>query len=281
MINIGDYIKLEVARKSDLGFMLTDGNDEILLHYGQAKKEHEVGDKVLVFIYPDKKRRPTATEEDVFATVSKPGFVTVKEVIPGTGVFVDINAPKDILVSKDNLPFNEELWPRNGEKLFVTLKVKGDALLAKPLSRFEVQGLHKKVSYEERSHQKAFVVRISEKGLGLITNDLMYVFVPTTQLRGIYHLGQEVEVLITKALEDEYYGSLNQQKENMIDTDKEIILAFLKNNHGKMPLTAKSSAEDVFRYLKMSRKAFKRAYGGLYKDDIISFDEKETKLVIK
>ena len=278
MINIGEYQKLEVTRKSDLGFMLTDGNEEILLHFAQAKKEHNVGDKVLVFIYPDKKRRPTATEEEVFATISKPGFVTVTEVIPGTGVFVNINSPKDVLVSKDNLPFNEEAWPRTGERMYVTLKVKGDTLLAKPLSRFEVQGLHKNVSYEERSHQHATVVRISEKGLGLITDDVMYVFVPTTQLRGRHHLGEEVDVLITKALDEEYYGSLNQQKENMIDTDKEIILTYLKNNHGKMPLTAKSSAEDVFRYLKMSRKAFKRAYGGLYKDELISFDEKETKL---
>ena len=283
MINIGEYQKLSVVRKSDLGFMLTDGEEEVLLHFAQSLAEHKDGDMVKVFIYPDKKKRPTATEKEVYATISKPGFVTVVEVKEGVGVFVDINAPKDILVSCDNLPFNEELWPRVGEKLFVTLKLKHDMLLAKPLSRFEIEGLHKNVSYEEKSHQMATVVRISDKGIGALTGDLMYVFIPTTQLRGKYHLGQEVDVMITKALKDEYYGSLNQFKENMIDGDKEIILSFLKNNHGKMPLTSKSSSEDVYRYLKMSRKAFKRALGGLYKDSLVEFDEEkeETKLLVK
>jgi predicted RNA-binding protein (virulence factor B family) len=53
----------------------------------------------------------------------------------------------------------------------------------------------------------------------------------------------------------------------------------MKNHGGSMPLTAKSSSEDVFKYLKMSRKAFKRAYGGLYKDQIIEFDDNKTYFV--
>ena len=65
----------------------------------------------------------------------------------------------------------------------------------------------------------------------------------------------------------------------MIDTDREIILNYLKLNNGIMYLTAKSSAEEVFDLLKMSRKAFKRAYGGLYKDRIIEFDDTKTKLI--
>ena len=94
-------------------------------------------------------------------------------------------------------------------------------------------------------------------------------------------MGQDVNVMITKALDGEYYGSLIEQKENMIDGDKEIILNYLNNHHGVMKLTAKSSSNDVLDTLKLSRKAFKRAYGGLYKDHLIEFDEEKTYLVKK
>ena len=55
MINIGEYSELNVVRKSDLGYMLTDGKEEVLLHFKQALCEHEVGDKLKVFIYSDNK----------------------------------------------------------------------------------------------------------------------------------------------------------------------------------------------------------------------------------
>ena len=48
-----------------------------------------------------------------------------------------------------------------------------------------------------------------------------------------------------------------------------------------MKLTAKSSSEEVEALLKLSRKAFKRAYGGLYKDHLIEFDENKTYLTKK
>ena len=91
-------------------------------------------------------------------------------------------------------------------------------------------------------------------------------------------MGQEVNVSITKEIDDEYYGTLNAHKEILMEGDREIILDYLKNHHGVMKLTAKSSAEEVEALLGMSRKAFKRAYGGLYKDSLITFDEEKTLL---
>ena len=55
----------------------------------------------------------------------------------------------------------------------------------------------------------------------------------------------------------------------------------MRNHNNSMKLTAKSSSEEVFKVLKMSRKAFKRAYGGLYKDHIIDFDDYKTFIVEK
>ena len=46
MINLGEFVELSVIRKSDLGYMLTDGKEEVLLHFKQSLSEHELSDKV-------------------------------------------------------------------------------------------------------------------------------------------------------------------------------------------------------------------------------------------
>ena len=56
-------------------------------------------------------------------------------------------------------------------------------------------------------------------------------------------------------------------------------MKYMKKNHGVMYLTAKSSAEEIERIFHISRKAFKRAYGNLYKDRVIDFDDEKTYLM--
>ena len=89
----------------------------------------------------------------------------------------------------------------------------------------------------------------------------------------------EVNITITKQLDNEYYGTLNQHKELLMVDDAKLILDYLEAHHGVMKLTAKSSSEEVEALLKMSRKAFKRAYGNLYKEHKITFDDEKTTLV--
>ena len=60
MILIGEELTLRVARISDLGYMLTDGKEDVLLHFKQALCEHKINDEVTVFIYSDKNKRATA-----------------------------------------------------------------------------------------------------------------------------------------------------------------------------------------------------------------------------
>jgi predicted RNA-binding protein (virulence factor B family) len=53
---------------------------------------------------------------------------------------------------------------------------------------------------------------------------------------------------------------------NTIDIDKEKILSSLEKNGGSLNLTDKSSPEAIKFHLQMSKKAFKRALGSLYKE---------------
>lgn len=279
MITLGEYQNLKVERISDLGYMLSDNFEEVLLHFKQAKGELKVGEEVSVFIYADKAKRKTATQMDVSATLSKEGFVQVVDVLPNSGVFVSINTPKDILVSKDYLPYDEAKWPEVGDTLLIRLKEKHDILMAKPLNRYDIHSINNEVEYAELEEVKGYISHFSDKGIGCVTKDFKYVFIPYTQLRGEYHVGMEINITITKKRDNEYYGTLNQHKEILMVDDAKLILDYLEAHHGVMKLTAKSSSEEVEALLKMSRKAFKRAYGNLYKEHKITFDDEKTTLV--
>lgn len=279
MIKLGEYNNLRVLRKSDLGYMLTDGETDILMHFKQAIKELEINTEVKVFVYSDKEKRLTATMIEPSATITDAGFAEVCDVLPGVGVFLNINTPKDVLVSKDYLPFNEEQWPKAGDMLFVRLKHKNNILVAKPLNRFEIKELKANIRYADFEKVLGYACRIAEKGIGIITKDKSYVFVPSHQFRGTIRMGQELEVTITKSLDNEYYGKLNALKEELVDTDINTIIQYLNINNGKMKLTAKSSSADIEKIFNMSRKAFKRALGALYKDRKVEFDEEFTYLI--
>lgn len=278
MIEIGKINELKVIRKTDLGYMVSDGVEEILLHYKQATSELEIDQKVSVYVYTDSKNRRTATMKEAILTLEKKGFVQVVNLILGVGVFVDNHTPKDLLISKDYLPYSLDEWPKEGDLIFCEAKLKKDTLVAKPVNRYDVLELYTGKKYQEQEQVKAYVLRIAAKGIGLITEDLVYVFVPVSQFRGKYRLGQETKVTITKMLEKEAYGSLNDTKEILMDTDKETILMYLQNHEGVLPLTAKSSSAEVEKFFQMSRKAFKRAYGALYKEERITFDDEKTYL---
>lgn len=278
MIKIGEINHLTVLRKSDLGYMLTDGNEEILLHFREATSELEANQIVDVYVYTDKENRKTGTMAQANLSIGNPNFVQVVHRMDEVGVFVDNHTPKDLLISKDYLPYNLSQWPMVGDVVFCEAKLKKNSLVAKPVNRFDILSLHSPTIYQEAELVSAYVLRIAEKGLGLITKDLIYVFVPNSQFRGTYRLGEAVLVTITKMLDGEAYGSLNEHKELLMNTDKDTIIAYLQEHNGVLPLTAKSSSEEVERFFQMSRKAFKRAYGALYKEHWIDFDEKNTYL---
>ncbi|MGL4949989.1 MAG: S1-like domain-containing RNA-binding protein [Anaeroplasmataceae bacterium] len=282
MINVGVLNELRVTRKTDLGYMLFDEDDnEVLLHFNEASRELTEEEMVTVFVYYDKKKRITATMNTPFVMLDTYGFVTVKEVINNVGVFVDINTAKDSLVSCDYLPYNLELWPTVGSTLLVTMKHKRSFLECKPLNKIEILDIkHDRPKLVMSDMVEAFVFRTQEAGINLVTKDFNVIFVHKTQMRTKFHLGQKVDVRIISVKEDEYNGSLIDLKQNMLDSDSKIILEYLTNCGGKMKYTAKSTSEEIEKAFKLSRKAFKRALGLLYKEKKVDFIDDEYTVLI-
>ena len=66
-----------------------------------------------------------------------------------------------------------------------------------------------------------------------------------------------------------------------IELDTEKVVEAIYDHDGFLPLTDKSSPEEIKRILLMSKKAFKRAVGSLYKEKTIAIKEDGLELLTK
>ena len=99
-------------------------------------------------------------------------------------------------------------------------------------------------------------------------------------MRKKYRLGEEETVTITiHKGKQEYNGTIIKQKELMIDEDANRLVDYMMAHDMRMPYTDNSSPEVIQMVFKMSKGAFKRALGNLYKQQLIAFDEDKTRLL--
>ncbi len=278
MIKIGEVNTLKVKRKTDIGYMLTDGTDDVFLHFNESNHENLVDNQsVKAFLYYDAKARLAATLSTPIITVSHADFVSVKEVNHELGVFVSNNISKDMLVSKDYLPYDFNLWPEKGDTLYCILKLK-NRLVAKPLNKVEIT-LKPETKLELHQHIDAYVIHAGKEGLNMMSKEGHLIFVHHTQMRKTYRMGEMANVRIARIHEDGYSGSLIEVKEKMMDQDAQMLYEYLVANGGKMPFTSDSDKDAIYETFKLSKKAFKRALGRLYSERKVIFEDDQTKIV--
>jgi len=83
-------------------------------------------------------------------------------------------------------------------------------------------------------------------------------------------LGQVTKGFIKKIRTDEKIDlSLLKQSYDRIDNVKFQIFTLLESNNGFLPYTDKTDSEVIYRDLQMSKKDFKKAIGGLYRENKI------------
>jgi hypothetical protein len=276
-LNIGSVNKLKVLRKTDIGYMLDSDEGEVFLHFNESNHlELKPNDLVEAFLYFDQKGRLAATLKTPYITKESPGFLVATDVHPGLGVFFHMGINKDLLLSIDDLPLDYSTWPIKGDKLFLSLKVKGK-LVAKIVSKEELKTEFKD-DLKPKDKVKAYVQKIGREGINLLTEDLIWIFVHQSMVRDDLRLGEEVEVVITYLSDKGYTGSLTPQKEVLLFEDANMILSYLVRK-GELPLTSNSSPEAIKEIFPLSKKAFKRAIGHLYKERKIDFVDGKTVLV--
>lgn len=267
-LQVGTTQTLSVLRAIETGYVLTLNNQEVLLHTNEATKELEVGEDVLVFLYHTKKGSMAATMSIPSVSFEQYDWVEVKESVKRLGVFVDIGISKDLLVSEDDLPIIEHVWPQVGDKLFVCLSndQKG-RLLAKPATENVVE-MYCEPAPESLLHQliSGHIYRSNKVGSFLITEEGYRGFIHHSERKEEPRLGEWVK---GRVIDVKSVGTLNISlrpvKEEALDEDSEEILAFMNERGGKMFFTDKSDPDEIRDTFNISKAAFKRALGRLLK----------------
>ncbi len=115
-------------------------------------------------------------------------------------------------------------------------------------------------------------VVVNKKYLGLIyTSDVF---------KKLYPLSDEIGYI--KTIREDGKIDVTLQKQGFvqnIDEFKQKILDKLEENYGLLYLTDNSSPEEIKEELQMSKKNFKKAIGGLYKENVIEILEDKIKLI--
>jgi hypothetical protein len=122
--------------------------------------------------------------------------------------------------------------------------------------------------------------RFTDLGVRVIINNKYFGLVYEDDIYKDLSVGDKTKGYIKKIRDDRKIDvSLRKIGYGRIEDAKEKILAELKTANGFLPLTDNSSPAQIKRRLKISKGSFKKAIGGLYKENIIDIKSKGIKLI--
>ncbi len=264
MAAIGRYNSLQVTKYTDFGLYLDGGADgEILLpkRYIPKGEELEVGDWLNVFVYLD-------SEDRLIATTQKPkvqvgGFASLKVAeINRVGLFLDWGLPKDLL-----LPHSEEKRPLQvGDYCVVyvyldqrTRRITATARLDRYLDKTPAR-------YAPGQEVDLLVVEQTDMGFKAIINNEHWGLIHNNEVFKFLRSGMRERGFIREVRADGKISlSLQPVGREAASSLSEQILAKLREAGGQLPLSDKSSPEQISSLFGVSKGNFKKAIGGLYK----------------
>nr|WP_246369415.1 S1 RNA-binding domain-containing protein [Listeria rustica] len=284
MINmIGTAQTMTVIEKEEEFYILEKRGEKVKLPFTNAGNlELAIGDTETVFIYRDYDHEIVATTVIPKAQVGHYAWGTVTEVRKDLGVFVDIGIPKDVVVSMDDMPALNHLWPKKGDRLMIALRVDEKERIWGVLGEE-----HEFKEIATRATQDMFnqnvtgtVYRLLKVGTFVITEDLHIGFIHETERTSEPRLGQKLDGRVIAVKPDGTLNlSLRGRVHEVLSDDAEMILTYLRSVGGKMAFWDKSEPDAIRAKFGVSKAQFKRALGTLMKERRIKQEDGFTYLL--
>ncbi|MHC5201758.1 CvfB family protein [Myroides sp. LJL119] len=261
MIKIGDDNTLTIARHTSVGLYLTDGQTDVLLPNKYVPKKYEIGDQIVVFVYLDHEERLVATTLEPYIYINEFALLKVNY-INQYGAFMDMGLEKDLFV-----PFREQARPmkeKNRYLIHMYLDQKTNRLVgSSKLNQFLD---NKDIDLTIGQEVELVVSHITELGINVIINEKYKGLMYQNQVYEDLRTGDRILGYIKTIRED---GKIDVTRtkvglEGILDS-AEVILRELDKNNGFLGLNDTSHPQHIKTVLNMSKKAFKKAIGNLYK----------------
>ena len=280
MLTLGDYCILRIVKQVDFGLYLDGGEEgEILLPQRYVTNDMHVGDEVEVFIYLDQEERPVATTEHPYAKVGE--FVSLEVAwVNQYGAFLKWGLMKDLFC-----PFREQKQRmEQGQRHIVYIKTDEDSYRLMATAKVEKQ-LSTPTAEELPSLTHGTLVDVlvwqkTDLGFKVIVNNKFQGQIYDNQIFQPLHSGMKLKAYVDHVRQDGKIDIVLQQSGRQHTLDfAEVLLRYLYENDGHCNLGDKSPAELIYDRFQVSKKAYKKAIGDLYKRRLITIEEDEIRLV--
>ncbi len=277
MIKIGTYQELEIKRIVEHGAYIgvkEHDEDDIFLPTKQIPKGANIGDVIEVFIYRDSKDRLIATTKKPYVELGEVGYL---EVIDNAviGAFVDWGLEKDLLV-----PFKQQYYKLNkGQRYLFGLYEDKSGRLCGTTSVYKY--LSDESPYVTGDYVNGVVYKIKEDvGVFVAVDNKYRGLIPENELFTEVYPGDEIKArVIRRRYDGKLDLSMRREVEVQMGDDSTMILERLEKNEGFLPLHDKSNPDEIKAEFNMSKNAFKRAIGRLYKEEKISIESNGIRLI--
>ncbi|EPD51978.1 hypothetical protein HMPREF1208_00784 [Staphylococcus sp. HGB0015] len=275
---IGTIEFLEVKALEGSTYNLEGPNQELVkLNASEvnADDELEIGESYSFFIYPNRSGDLFATQNMPDITVGRYDFVRVLST-DRDGARLDVGLPREVLVPWEDLPKLKSLWPVKGDYVLCTLRIDRERqMFARLASETTVQQMYTPVHDDALKNKtiQARPYRLLRVGTFLLSEEGYKIFVHESERKEEPRLGQQLDVrIIGYNDKGELNGSFLPFAHERLDEDGERIFNLLVEYEGELPFWDKSSPEAIKEVFNMSKGAFKRAIGHLYKKRIINIE---------
>jgi predicted RNA-binding protein (virulence factor B family) len=279
MIEQGKHIELKVAKRATFGLYLADeSGEEVLLPNKYCSDEMTPGDTIEVFVYKDSEGRKVATTLTPKIFINEFALLKVTAVT-GVGAFLDWGLEKELMV-----PFREQKQKLEMGRWYIVyldLDKKSDRLYAS--NRVERFLQNDQISVKEGDEVALVVLQKTDLGYSVIINHAHKGLIFDNEIFQEIRVGDRLNAYVKKIRDDQKIDISIQpigfRKFN--DSNSELIYKTLVENDGFLAITDKSSPDEIYTQFGISKKAFKKSLGALYKQKKVDIQPDGIKLIVE
>jgi len=270
VISTGRTQDLFILRITESGLVLGDDDTaEVLLPASESPKNAKEGRTIRVFVYRDKAGGLVATAKAPKAQIGE--FAMLKAtVIRAAGAHVDWGFEPALLV-----PHEEQKKPMEVGRWYV-VRVALDDETDRPYGSTSVErfldNAHLTVAKGEAAD--LLVYGASDLGFSVIVNNAHHGLIHANEVFKPVSIGDRLTGYVKQVRPDNKLDIVLQPigYRQYIDAHTALLAKRLEAK-GMLPLTDKSTAEDIHAEFGISKKAFKKALGALYKERLVRIGE--------
>ncbi len=266
---------LSVRRLGEPGAILGRDDFEVLLPRKEVPTRLAIDDAIEIFLYRDSEDRPIATTRSPRAQAGRFACLEVKDVTR-IGAFLDWGLDKDLL-----LPFAAQAYPIRERGRRIVVYVSCDPVSGRMMAATKFNRRFSPPPADLRQGQPVELLPYERTDLG-------FNAIVDQSFKGLIHhddagppaaIGEIVTGYVQRIREDGLVDlSLRPSGLRASRQARDEVLEALREAGGRLALGDASPPEAIRQRLGISKKSFKKAIGGLYREGLIAMTNESIRL---